>query len=160
TYVSKVRLNWESAFARDYELLVSDDGTHWTTRVAVKDGKGGVEEKELGVTARYLRLLGLRRSTPWGISLWEFEALDASGQPISRGKAATASSVEDDNPFVLWLKFWPLILIAIGFPLVVAPRDDVSQVFGMIFTAVGGYLQLQGLGYVSWGLRQSMSVVL
>src|SRR5262249_29950031 len=91
---------------------------------------------------------------------WELEAFDASGALVSRGKRATASSVENDNPFVLWAKFWPLLFIAGGLPLLLAPRDDVSQVFGMIVTALGAYFQLQALGYVSWGIRQAAAAVL
>jgi hypothetical protein len=64
-------------------------------------GDGGVEEQEIGQTARYVRVLGLRRATPYGISLYELQVFDSDGQLISQGKRATASSVEDQVAFAL-----------------------------------------------------------
>jgi hypothetical protein len=158
--LGRVRLNWETAYAREYDVQVSTDGTHWTTVRHVTAGHGGVEEQDLGTTARWVRMFGTKRSTPYGYSLWELEVLDPSGAVISQGKPATASSVEGTFPFALWLRYWPLVLIASGLPLLLAPRDDVSQVFGMALTVAGGFAELQALGYVDWGMRQIASTVL
>ena len=158
--LSKVRLNWEAAYAKDYELQISTNGTVWTTVRHVKDGEGGVEEQELSQTARYVRVLGLRRATPYGISLYELQVFDADGALVSQGKPATASSTEDALAFALWFRFWPLLLVAGGLPLLLAPRNDSNQVFGIVLTAAGGFLQLQNLGIVPWGFRQTSAVVL
>jgi F5/8 type C domain-containing protein/cell wall-active antibiotic response 4TMS protein YvqF len=158
--LSKVRLNWESAYAKDYELQVSNDGLLWNTVRRVTGGDGGVEEQEIGQTARYVRVLGLRRATPYGISLYELQVFDSDGQLISQGKRATASSVEDQVAFALWFKFWPLLLVAGGLPLLLAPRNDANQVFGLVLTAMGSFLELQSLEMVPWGARQTSAVVL
>src|SRR5882762_8631497 len=50
--LGKVRITWEDAYAKDYELQVSTDGAHWTTARRVTDGKGGIDEQEVGGTAR------------------------------------------------------------------------------------------------------------
>lgn len=160
TSLSKVRIQWEDAYAKEYELQTSENGRSWSTALHVKDGKGGLDEQELRVTTRYLRLAAITRATPYGISVWEVQAFDPSGALVSQGKRATASSIEDDNPFALWFKFWPLTFIAGGLPLLLAPRDDVSQVFGMILTAIGAYAQLRTLGYVDLGVRQAAAAVL
>jgi hypothetical protein len=160
TPLSRVRLRWEVAYAKDYELQVSSDGENWTTARRVTGAEGGIEDQEVAATARYVRLMGLRRATPYGYSLWELQVFDSAGALISQGKPATASSVEDNGPFMLWLRFWPLLLVATGLPLLLAPRDDTSQVVGMVLTAVGTFLQLQGLDLVPWGFRQTSSVVL
>jgi hypothetical protein len=158
--LSKVRLNWEAAYAKDYELQISTDGTTWTTVRRVKDGEGGIEEQEVSQTARYVRVLGLRRATPYGISLYELQVFDSDGALISQGKRATASSVEDAIAFALWFRFWPLVLVASGLPLLLVPRNDANQVFGIVLTAAGAFLQLQNLGIVPWGFRQTAAVVL
>jgi F5/8 type C domain-containing protein/cell wall-active antibiotic response 4TMS protein YvqF len=158
--VGRVRLEWEDAYATQYDLQVSRDGKDWTTVRHVTDGHGGTEEQELGTTARYVRLLGTRRSTPYGFSLWEMQVFDSSGNLVSQGKAATTSSTEDNFPFALWVRFWPLVLVASGLPLLIAPRDDASQILGMALTAVGGFGELHALGYVTWGIRQISSAVL
>jgi hypothetical protein len=160
TPLSRVRLTWEVAYARDYELQVSSDGEKWTTVRRVTGGEGGIEDQEMPATARYVRVMGLRRATPYGYSLWELQVFDSAGALVSQGKPATASSVEDNGPFLLWLRFWPLLLVATGLPLLLAPRDDTSQVIGMALAAGGTFLQLQGLGIVPGGFRQTSSVIL
>jgi hypothetical protein len=158
--LSKVRLNWETAYAKDYELQLSNDGLLWNTVRRVTGGNGGVEDQEVGQTARYVRVLGLRRATPYGISLYELQVFDSDGQLISQGKRATASSVEDQVAFALWFRFWPLVLVAGGLPLLLAPRNDANQVFGLVLSAMGTFLQLQNLALVPWGVRQTSAVVL
>ena len=159
-HMSRIQLNWEAAYAKDYELQTSDDGSLWTTARRVVGSAGGVEEHELDATARYVRVNCMRRATPYGYSLWELKVLDSTGANLSQGKTATASSTEDESPFALWLRFWPLLLVASGLPLLLAPRDDTNQVVGVAFTAVGIFLELQALGRVPWGLRQTSSLVL
>jgi hypothetical protein len=158
--LSRIQINWEAAYATGYELQVSSDGANWTTARRVTGAQGGIDEQEVGATARYVRLMGNRRATPYGYSLWELQVFDSAGTLISQGKPATASSMEDQGPFVLWLRFWPLLLVASGLPLLLAPRNDANQVVGMVLTALGTFLQLQGLGLVPWGFRQTSSGVL
>ena len=62
--LSKVRLSWENAHAKEYELQISNDGLLWNTVRRVKDSSGGVEEQEVNQTARYVRVLGIHRATP------------------------------------------------------------------------------------------------
>jgi hypothetical protein len=158
--LSKVRLNWEAAYAKDYELQVSTDGSQWTTVRRVKDGDGGSEEQDVDTTARYVRVMGTRRATPYGYSIWELQVFDAKGALVSQGKPARASSLEDAGVFLLWFRFWPLLLMAGGLPLLLAPRSDTNQVVGLVLTVLGAFLQLQSLGLVPWGLRQTSAVVL
>jgi hypothetical protein len=160
TAVGKVRIEWENAHAKDYELQISSDGSHWTTARHVRAGEGGVEEHDVDMTARYVRVMGTRRATPYGYSLWELQVFNSAGTLVSQGKRAMASSEEDQGPFLLWARFWPLLLVASGLPLLVAPRDDASQVLGMIFTATGTLLQLQALAIIPWGTRQTAAAVL
>jgi hypothetical protein len=159
-HLSRVRLRWEAAYAKDYELQISTNGISWSTVRRVKDGEGGIEEQDVGQTARYIRVTGLRRATPYGISLYELQAFDADGTLVSQGKRATASSVEDELAFALWLRFWPLLLMASGLPLLLAPLNDTNQVFGIVLTAAGALLQLQNLGLLPWGFRQTAAVAL
>jgi hypothetical protein len=50
--------------------------------------------------------------------------------------------------------------VAGGLPLLLAPRNDANQVFGLVLTAMGTFLQLQSLALVPWGVRQTSAVVL
>ncbi|MEZ0068329.1 hexosaminidase [Streptacidiphilus sp. MAP12-20] len=91
--ITAAKLSWETAYAKAYQLQVSDDATTWTTLYSTTSGAGGVENLT-GLTGagRYVRMNGTQRATSWGYSLWEFEVY---GSPdLALGRPATASSVE------------------------------------------------------------------
>ncbi len=71
--ISKVQLVWEAAYGRNYTIQVSDDGQHWRDVYSTDSGSGGTENIEFTpITARWVRLYGTGRGTPFGYSLWEF----------------------------------------------------------------------------------------
>ncbi|MFE5297770.1 discoidin domain-containing protein [Streptomyces sp. NPDC056632] len=67
----RLQLIWDPAFARAYEVQVSDDGNAWRTIHTTSDGNGDVDTVEAGATARYVRLQLTARGTGWGYSLHE-----------------------------------------------------------------------------------------
>jgi hypothetical protein len=69
--IHKVVIHWES-FAKQYELLVSDDGQKWTPIYKTDQGKAG-EETITGLEGkgRCLRLNCLKHGTNNGFSVWE-----------------------------------------------------------------------------------------
>ncbi|NHZ44174.1 c-type cytochrome [Massilia sp. CCM 8693] len=74
TQVGYMKLQWENAYGKQYELRVSDDGQNWTALRSVSNGRGGIEEFfNLGVNARFIRLQGVARATQYGYSLFEAE---------------------------------------------------------------------------------------
>jgi hypothetical protein len=157
--IRKIRLSWEKAFAKDYEIQVSDDGWRWTTVSKVADSDGGIDEHDVTTQGRLLRLYGVQRATQWGISLWELDAFGPDGTLLTRGKPAQASSREG-LALGAWPLYWPVLLIASGLPLVLAPRDSTQQVLGLVMAAAGTYCQLRNLDLVTWGFREAASVLL
>ena len=71
--LSRVRLHWEAAYGRAYEIQTSVDGSSYTTRASVSNGDGGVDELTISGSGRYVRMYGTQRGTPWGYSLWSLE---------------------------------------------------------------------------------------
>lgn len=69
---SRVELYWEEAFARAYEIQVSEDTKTWTTAYKTNKGAGGLETLQLSAKGRYVRLLMTERGTQYGYSLLEF----------------------------------------------------------------------------------------
>lgn len=119
--LSAVVLDWETAYGRDYQIQVSEDATSWTTVHTTVGGTGGDEVLTVSGTGRYVRMVGTRRGTIWGYSLWEMQvygtALPDVGpacgtQDVALGRPATASSAErsglapsfavDGNPATRW----------------------------------------------------------
>ena len=72
--VSSCTIEWEHARAEEYSIEVSTDGVAWK-RVADVAGNGGGrrEHRFAPVKARALRITGRKRSTPYGISIFETE---------------------------------------------------------------------------------------
>lgn len=70
--VSGVSLFWESAYAKNYAIEVSGDAVSWKRVFERVDGSGGNEFIQFDpARARFVRLLGIKRASPYGYSLWE-----------------------------------------------------------------------------------------
>src|SRR5471032_2094110 len=79
--INRVHIDWENAHATQYLLQVSDDNATWTTIQSVDNSQGGSEDwPGLNGQGRYLRMLGVKRSTQYGYSIFEIQAF--SGTPV------------------------------------------------------------------------------
>jgi chitosanase len=88
--VERVELVWEKAYAKAYQIQVSDDGTSWRQIAATASGNGGTDDLErLSGTGRYLRVLATRRGTSYGYSLRELQVYGPG--PVSPAVAAVPS---------------------------------------------------------------------
>lgn len=71
--VSRVRLNWETAYAKKFQIQTSTDGTSWQTVYSNYTGTGGINDISFGATnARWVKMYAFERATSWGYSLWDF----------------------------------------------------------------------------------------
>ncbi|MGH6936281.1 MAG: discoidin domain-containing protein, partial [Methylocella sp.] len=78
--INEVKLTWEAAYGKAYQIQVSNDATNWTSIYSTTTGAGGVNDLTgLSGTGRYVRMYGTQRGTPWGYSLWEFEVYGTTG---------------------------------------------------------------------------------
>lgn len=74
-----IKIQWEGAYAKEFELSYSSDGDAWTnlyteTNLTI----GNKEWQEIVVaetTARYIKYHGTLRATQWGQSFYEFQVL-------------------------------------------------------------------------------------
>ncbi|MEU3731504.1 discoidin domain-containing protein [Streptomyces sp. NPDC033538] len=72
TPVRKLQLVWDAAYAKSYEVQVSDNGTTWRTVHTTSAGNGDIDTIDMAETARHVRLHLTARGTGWGYSLHEF----------------------------------------------------------------------------------------
>jgi hypothetical protein len=71
--VCGVTLDWETAYAKAFQIQVSADNSTWTTIYSTTSGTGGTQHLTgLSGTGRYIRMYGTARATQYGYSLWEF----------------------------------------------------------------------------------------
>ncbi|KUH40191.1 MULTISPECIES: discoidin domain-containing protein [Streptomyces] len=79
TRVSQVVLDWEAAYGKGYRIELSTNGSDWSTAHQTTTGDGGTDTIALTGEARYVRVYGTARATPYGYSLWEFKVYGESG---------------------------------------------------------------------------------
>ncbi|MGI5238370.1 discoidin domain-containing protein [Dactylosporangium sp. CA-139066] len=96
--LSRVRLNWETAYGRAYQIQTSPDGSAWSTVYSTTTGDGGVDDIALSGNGRYVRVYGTQRGTQWGYSLWDLNVYGTSN--LALGRPVTVSSVESGNVLV------------------------------------------------------------
>ncbi len=86
--INHVVLNWETAYGQAYQIQVTTDATVtpstvWTTVYTTTTGDGGIDDFTFtAANARYVRMLGTQRGTPWGYSLYEFEVYAVTATPV------------------------------------------------------------------------------
>jgi hexosaminidase len=72
--ISRVKLVWETAYARSYKIQVSNDANTWSDIYSTTTGNGATDDLPgLSGSGRYVRVYGSQRSTTYGYSLYEFE---------------------------------------------------------------------------------------
>ena len=72
--IYRLRLLWEAAYASEYQVLVSNDGEQWSL-LDTRQCSGGEDIVPMGdITARHIKIIGTKRATQYGISLYEMEA--------------------------------------------------------------------------------------
>ncbi len=117
--VDTVVVNWEAAYASQYRISTSTDGTTFTDAATVTNGTVGARTTTFAARgARYVRITGITRATVWGISFWDVNIYGPAdtAPPPQEDKAlnrpATASSTGqvgqepgkavDGNPATQW----------------------------------------------------------
>jgi fibronectin type 3 domain-containing protein len=71
--VSRIVLNWQTAYGRAFQLETSTNGTTWTTVYSTTTGTGGLQDLTVTGSGRYIRMYGTQRATQYGYSLLEFQ---------------------------------------------------------------------------------------
>jgi hypothetical protein len=75
TVITEIEINWENAYALDYDLQVSEDGSDdsWTTVVEIRGSEGAVEKLDfLRIETQFVRLFSIHRATHYGTSIFDF----------------------------------------------------------------------------------------
>ena len=82
--ISQVKLTWEMAYGKAYQIQVSNDAVSWTTIYSTTTSTGGINDlKGLSGSGRYVRMYGTARGTPWGYSLYEIAIYGSSSSTVT-----------------------------------------------------------------------------
>lgn len=83
--LSRVKLYWEAAYAKSYQIQVSPDALSWTTIYSTSSGSGGINDlSALSGSGRYVRVYGTQRGTIYGYSLYELQVFGTHKPPVLR----------------------------------------------------------------------------
>jgi hypothetical protein len=100
-YMGQAVLYWETAYAKEYYLEVSDDTTMWTSVAHITNGDGGIDRIPVNAETRFVRMRGIQRATVWGYSLFEIELYSKPPDGISTYERPATFSLRNNypNPF-------------------------------------------------------------
>ncbi|WSS24210.1 discoidin domain-containing protein [Streptomyces sp. NBC_01190] len=101
--IVQVTVNWETAYAKAYQIQTSADAQNWTSVYSTTTATGGTQTLSVNGSGRYVRLYTTQRATQYGVSLWEFQVYGVLGTGgggcsttnAALNKTATASSTEN-----------------------------------------------------------------
>ncbi|MGO4270768.1 discoidin domain-containing protein, partial [Paenibacillus sp. TAF58] len=97
-FIDTVKLMWEAAYGKNYQIQVSNDGTSWLNVFTTTTGDGGTDDISFTPTlARYVKMNGTLRGSIYGYSLWEFEVYGTIGNLALGAGVSATSSVENTN---------------------------------------------------------------
>ncbi len=76
--VTRVKITWENAMAKNYEIQTSNDTLSWTPIKSVLNNSTALNEwTNLSGSGRYIRIYGTARTSVYGYSIYEFEVFGA-----------------------------------------------------------------------------------
>ncbi|MBN1384825.1 MAG: glycoside hydrolase family 9 protein [Elusimicrobia bacterium] len=77
-----IKIFWERAYTKEYNIEVSNDNTNWRRVHTQKNGRGGEDKINISKqSAKYIKILALKRGTEWGNSIFEIVIL-SRGRPL------------------------------------------------------------------------------
>lgn len=114
--VGGVRLNWEPAYGKGYKVLVSSDGSNFTTVATITDGDGAVDEIFFdAVDAQYIKLEFTELGSQYGYSLYEVGVMESDGSPLTATDVNVTAELIPEAPSV-----WFYVGIGVGVVLGIA----------------------------------------
>jgi len=95
--IKNILLNWEAAYAKDYNVMLSNDGQSWRDVYHQANSSGGSENITLDThqAARYVKIIFNKRATEWGNSLWE---VVINKEPPAKAAVRASSGKGDMGP--------------------------------------------------------------
>ncbi len=92
--VNQVKIYWERACGKAFQIQVSNDASSWTTIYSTTTGTGGLNNlTNLSGVGRYVRMYGTARCTQWGYSIYEMQVY---GSPVSSVSYASSGNITLD----------------------------------------------------------------
>jgi hypothetical protein len=79
--ITSVKLQWETAYAKAFQIQTSPDGNIWSSVYSTTTGAGGSQTLTVSGSGRYVRMYGTQRGTTYGYSLFELQVYGSLVNP-------------------------------------------------------------------------------
>jgi hypothetical protein len=141
--INRVKVTWEAAYGKDYQVQVSSNASSWTSIKSITNNAALVNDHTgLSGSGRYVRIHGTARGTAYGYSIFELEVY---GTPGTSSTVCTGTAANGDYSYevsaasgnVTW-KFIPL-----------------SPIQGSTLSII--YVKVGSGGYAGYAMAQSGS---
>jgi hypothetical protein len=76
--INQIKLFWEAAFARDFQIQISSDAVSWSILNSISNNTTLTNDIILDGTGQYIRIYCTKRATSYGYSIYELEVF---GEP-------------------------------------------------------------------------------
>ncbi len=100
--ICTVKLYWEAALAKDFQIQVSDDATNWITLKTIVGNILYSNTISVKGSGRYVRMYGTGRSTNFGYSLYEFEVYGTAVKTLATPNGLAIASSSRTSVSMLW----------------------------------------------------------
>jgi F5/8 type C domain. len=97
-YINRIEIDWEWAYAKEYNILTSIDGKNWFKIYGTEFSQGKTEEFHVYELARFIKIECTKRGTPWGFSIEEI---------VVNGIPSDLSNIEFDNNYNSNIRIYP-----------------------------------------------------
>ncbi len=99
-----IKLIWETALGKDFQIQISDDAGNWQTLANITNNISFINILHIKGTGRYVRMLGTARGTPYGYSLFEFEVHGTESLiQCAPSSGLAASNIYENTASLQWL---------------------------------------------------------
>ena len=98
-----IRIKWEDAYGTDFSIQSSDDATTWQTLINVPGNNQHLTELSLTGSGRYVRMLGIKRATEFGYSIFEMQVYGIPSGSCATPDGLQVTTVNQQSATLGWL---------------------------------------------------------
>lgn len=98
----RVVLHWEVALGLEFKIQLSNDGTNWMDAAHINNNASYKNTIPINGSARYVRMYGIQRGTPYGYSLYEMEVYGKKAVTCAAPDSLYKSDVYGNSAVLHW----------------------------------------------------------
>jgi hypothetical protein len=101
--ICRLAITWTSGKqGMDFDLRISDDNTNWTTVNVIRGNTGVYSEFNGSVTARYVRMAGVKAGSASGYGINEFQVFGNTASPCRAPSGLSATTLTPNSEHISW----------------------------------------------------------